>query len=196
MNSRDTISKKRTYMLLQSRLLELLADTPFEKLTMTEICNAAMIPRSTFYRYFEDKYDLLRFCLQSLFEEMHLTEEVIYFTNKESFHDFAQILIRYVADNLTVYQKVYQTNKDDVLMQMIREDVKAILTEKLVESRKHGYIPKISLPVFVTLLTDFYFSIITCYLELEQQVSVETFAEHVCLFADHDFFIIEKKKEK
>lgn len=187
MNPKNTISTQRTYMLLQSRLLGLLADIPFEKLTMTEICNAAMIPRSTFYRYFEDKYDLLRFCLKTMFEEMHLTEEVIYFTNQASFHEFALILIRHVADHLPIYQKVYQTNKDGVLMQIIREDAKTILTEKLVESRKHGFAPKIPFPILVTLLTDFYFSIITCYLELDQQVSIETYAEHVCLFANHDF---------
>lgn len=36
---------------------ELCADTPFTKLTVTAICDAAGISRTSFYRLFEDKYE-------------------------------------------------------------------------------------------------------------------------------------------
>ena len=45
-----------------------LEETPFEKITLTQLCDASMVPRSTFYRYFEDKYDLLYYCLQTFFD--------------------------------------------------------------------------------------------------------------------------------
>ena len=188
MNQKDSISTKRTYVLLRERMFELLTESSFEKLTLTEIRNASMIPRSTFYRYFEDKYDLLRYCLQTMLEDMKLTEDVICFKSMESIKEFLLILLYHFSGNQEQYQKIYQANKEGILMQILRDDLKLILFEKLQRSREQGYSLKISLPIFTTLLTDFYFSIVTCYLELEDQISIEEFVENVCLFADKDFF--------
>lgn len=188
MHQKDSIATKRTYMLLKDQMFTLLSESSFEKLTLTEICNASMIPRSTFYRYFEDKYDLLRYCLQSMTEDMRLTEDVICFKSMESIQDFLLILIHHIAGNRDQYQKIYLANKDGILMEILRRDLKQILTEKLQHAQESGLQLKISMPIFTTLLTDFYFDIVTCYLELEHQLSIEEFVENVCLFADKDFF--------
>lgn len=188
MNQKDSISIKRTYSLLKEELFSLLSESSFEKLTLTEICNASMIPRSTFYRYFEDKYDLLRYLLQSMAEEMRLTEDVVYFKSKESLQEFLMILIQHFAAHREQYQRIYLANKDGVLMDIIRKDLKLILTEKIAKAQENGVKLKISLPIFATLLTDFYFSIVTCYLGLEEQISIEEFVESVYLFSDKDFF--------
>ena len=82
------ISALRTYALLQSALFQLLTEMPFEKITLTRLCARSMVPRSTFYRYFEDKYDLLRYCLRRFFEESRLDEDVIYLKNQESTQAF------------------------------------------------------------------------------------------------------------
>ena len=74
----EKISARRTYTLLQQAFFKLLTEKPFEKITLKELCDTAMIPRSTFYRYFEDKYDLLGYCLQNFFENMDLDIDVIY----------------------------------------------------------------------------------------------------------------------
>ena len=55
---KTSITARRTYALLKGALFSQLAALPFEQLTLTDICNTALISRSTFYRYFEDKYDL------------------------------------------------------------------------------------------------------------------------------------------
>ena len=108
MIQKDSISIKRTYALLKDQMFELLTKSSFEKLTLTEICAASMIPRSTFYRYFEDKYDLLRYCLQSMTEDMRLTEDVVCFKNMESIQDFLLILIHQMntAQVLRIAQQV------------------------------------------------------------------------------------------
>lgn len=188
MIQKDSISIKRTYALLKDQMFELLTKSSFEKLTLTEICAASMIPRSTFYRYFEDKYDLLRYCLQSMTEDMRLTEDVVCFKNMESIQDFLLILIHHIAGNREQYQKIYLSNKDGILMEILKQDLKLILTEKMQLAQANGLKLKISLPIFATLLTEFYFSIVTCYLELENQITIEEFVENVCLFANKDFF--------
>ncbi len=188
LHQKDSISIKRTYMLLKDQMFALLSESSFEKLTLTEICTASMIPRSTFYRYFEDKYDLLRYCLKSMTEDMHLTEDVVCFKSIESIQEFLFILIRHFAGNREQYQKIYLSNKDGILMEILKKDLKLILTDKIQHAQENGLKLKISLPIFAALLTEFYFSIITCYLELEHQISIEDFVENVCLFANKDFF--------
>lgn len=188
MHVKDSISIKRTYSLLKEQLFSLLSESSFEKLTLTEICNESMIPRSTFYRYFEDKYDLLRYCLMSMAEDMRLTEDVICFKSMESIQEFLLILIQHIAGNREQYQRIYLANKDGILMQILKQDLKLILTEKIQSAQDKGLKLKISLPIFATLLTDFYFSIVTCYLALEDQISIEDFVFNVCLFSNKDFF--------
>ena len=39
---------------------ELLADRSFADLTVSDLCTKAQVSRQTFYRYFEDKYDLVQ----------------------------------------------------------------------------------------------------------------------------------------
>jgi AcrR family transcriptional regulator len=47
-------------------MFELLASIPFEEITVGKICELSGYPRATFYNYFDDKYDLLDFCMQAL----------------------------------------------------------------------------------------------------------------------------------
>ena len=61
----EHVSVRRTYLLLMKALLDLLAEMPFEKISLTDICRVSMVSRSTFYRYFEDKYDLVNWYFQS-----------------------------------------------------------------------------------------------------------------------------------
>ena len=91
------ISALRTYALLQSALFQLLTEMPFEKITLTRLCARSMVPRSTFYRYFEDKYDLLRYCLRRFFEESRLDEDVIYLKNQESTQAFIAKVITVIS---------------------------------------------------------------------------------------------------
>lgn len=66
-----TVGTKRTLLLLRDTLRSLLCEKSFEAIQITEICERSMIPKSTFYNYFDDKYDLLHYFLQSYELEIH-----------------------------------------------------------------------------------------------------------------------------
>ena len=55
----------RTRKLLRTALLDLVEERGFESLTVGEIAERAMVSRAGFYRYYQDKYDLV----EQLFEE-------------------------------------------------------------------------------------------------------------------------------
>lgn len=49
----------KTKRQIDHALIENLAEYPFQKITIDMICRTGMINRSTFYKYYVDKYDLL-----------------------------------------------------------------------------------------------------------------------------------------
>lgn len=63
-NSTD-LRARRTRKLLRDALLELIEERGFDALTVGEIAERAMVSRSTFYRYYQDKYALV----EQIFEE-------------------------------------------------------------------------------------------------------------------------------
>ena len=56
----------RTRTLLKNALLELLAENSLEKITVMDICEKSMIHRATFYKHFEDKYQLFSYAIEDL----------------------------------------------------------------------------------------------------------------------------------
>lgn len=60
----------RTVRDFQNALLELLENHPFDRLTVDQICKGAMLHRSSFYRYFHDKYDLLEQTLLNVLNKL------------------------------------------------------------------------------------------------------------------------------
>lgn len=51
---------------MMDALLSLLGEKPYRDITVVDICQRAMVHRTTFYAHFEDKNDLLRYVLGQL----------------------------------------------------------------------------------------------------------------------------------
>jgi AcrR family transcriptional regulator len=56
---------RRTHKFLQEAMIELISEKGFDVLTVGDIAERAMINRATFYRHYQDKYDLVA----KIFEE-------------------------------------------------------------------------------------------------------------------------------
>lgn len=58
---------KRTRQLLQAAFLELIPEKNFQSITVQDIAERATVNRATFYAHFEDKYELLEYCIREGF---------------------------------------------------------------------------------------------------------------------------------
>ncbi|WP_179395885.1 TetR/AcrR family transcriptional regulator [Lacticaseibacillus absianus] len=65
---------ERTMHAFGDAMFAKLAEKPFEKISVGELCAQADYPRATFYNYFDDKYDLVAFCWFQLSQYLHLPE--------------------------------------------------------------------------------------------------------------------------
>lgn len=61
----------RTNHLIHSALIELLQKKSFDKITINDICNQALIGRSTFYHHYDDKYQLVSVMINATASEFN-----------------------------------------------------------------------------------------------------------------------------
>ena len=64
--NREDLRVRRTRKLLQKALLEAASEKGFAHVTVSDITERAMVNRATFYRHYEDKYDLLTHYIEEL----------------------------------------------------------------------------------------------------------------------------------
>lgn len=64
----EDLRVRRTRKLLQQAFIELTVEKGFAALTVRDITERAMVNRSTFYRHYLDKYDLLEEYLNEIYE--------------------------------------------------------------------------------------------------------------------------------
>lgn len=70
----EDLRTTRTKRALLDSLLRLIEEIGYEAVTVSELCTRAYVNRSTFYRYYEDKDDLLFRGTEALFDEFSAIE--------------------------------------------------------------------------------------------------------------------------
>ncbi len=106
-----TKGAKRTLDAFSMEMLTMLSEKPFEEITVWQLCEAVQYPRATFYNYFEDKYDLLHYCWQTLAEQIglseyhHAEENTMLYLYFERIYDFTK-------RNETVIRRILSRNDE------------------------------------------------------------------------------------
>lgn len=112
----------RTVRDFENALLTLLEDHSFEHLTVEQICQEALLHRSSFYRYFRDKYDLL---------EQTLETQLNRFDSSLSQDDVIKQLIMYVNDHKNIFRHLASENAHSSLY----TEIMNILSRMMLERR-------------------------------------------------------------
>ncbi|MGO5022503.1 TetR/AcrR family transcriptional regulator [Lawsonibacter sp. LCP25S3_G6] len=63
------LRQRKTRKLLVEALAQLLVERPYQEVSVVDICQRAMVHRTTFYAHFNDKQELLRYLLEGLERE-------------------------------------------------------------------------------------------------------------------------------
>lgn len=119
---------QKTYKALVEAFERLLLEKEFESISVTEICDAAMIRRPTFYKHFLDKYDFITFFIK------HKMNKIFDFAIQKSNDEgvdffiivFEQLLDQF--DNLLHLIFSIQTNGNSIFeLESVREYGKSML---------------------------------------------------------------------
>ena len=107
---------KKTYLFLKKALIELLSKKSFEEIRVNDICNLAMVHRTTFYSHFSDKYELLDYCIKDV--EQEIWEKIshnTYSNNKDFYTKMVMSMLEYIGENKVFFKNILKKNSDSGL---------------------------------------------------------------------------------
>ena len=102
---------QKTYIALTKSLYEMMAEMPFEEIKVVDICERAMVRKSTFYKHFADKYELLAFMVRRLKDQFDAN---IYSQKKdiapvEYFSSFMEQIFTFLNNNRELVNSVMKS---------------------------------------------------------------------------------------
>ncbi len=189
MNKREDIRITKSKRDLCNALIGLMQTTPFKKITVGDICSAAMVNRMTFYNHYADKYELLNDVLlnvkQSVLERMGNAEPAPGVSDDAL--DLTFRLIDAVIDECVAQRRLLmKIADDDMVLTMISTIIDKSVYELLCElNLKHPF--KYRLDIVSSAVTGAATFIIRYWLVHEQAGSKESFIVKVKEFLKNLF---------
>lgn len=121
----------------------------FSAITIQDICNDALIHRTTFYRYYEDKYSLLKDFV------LHIAEELDILNRKSDHEDVFRLLVEYVDENRKLLEHALLGSDGHLLFKSLVE-IAARLIRQHAESRNDPLLDKIRLSKYPEVVCEIY----------------------------------------
>jgi AcrR family transcriptional regulator len=170
-NQESSAKSLQTKKILAENLISMLENQNFKKITVNDICQQAMISRSAFYLHFEDKYSLLRYCMEM---ELLRWGKVM---QSSDFHSYLVYVLNEILKKKNFYNNtlisVHDPELYDMFYTLFSRFFTAIL-EKLL-NQKH------TLPYPISIISAFYVGGITCsiiqWIKKDFDISVEEMAK-------------------
>jgi len=123
----------KTKKILYNTLLKLMRQKNFEKIKISDICEEALINRSTFYAHYEDKYDLLMELFEeqkkSLLKELGDNENTSF--SKNYIMELLNILINHIDQNKEVYSAILSNNRNGILIDFLIDALERDISDRL-----------------------------------------------------------------
>lgn len=120
----------KTKNLIYSTLIELMKEKSFEEIKVSDICEKALINRSTFYAHYEDKYELLVDFLSNLKEEFaHELNESCKenLSIREYYIRLISLFLDHIDSKRDVYNSIMVNNRSsimmDILLSVVNDDI-------------------------------------------------------------------------
>ena len=114
-------------------LLENLKKTPFNKITVEALCEKARINRTTFYKHYRDKYELLDNYLARVLEEFRIKNDVVFVDadpetiNEDKYKLPFRDTVDFIISKKDVYEILWTAQIDrnifDEMVQTISESI-------------------------------------------------------------------------
>ena len=133
MDKRIDLRIIKTKKVLFASLLSLMKQKDFDKIKVSDICEEALINRSTFYAHYEDKYDLLIDLVEDLKNNILKELKVNPHDNisKDYFMNLLSILINHIDEHRDIYSAIIIHNKNSFLIDFLSDVINRDISQRL-----------------------------------------------------------------
>ena len=133
-----SLQKNKTKLLLNQALIELLQEKDFEHIKLNEICEKALVHKTTFYNHFQDKYELLNYLIKNIEKDILNKNKDIKNIN-EYFLNITKEFINNIKHNSKFWTKILSNNQNGICTNIIYNTI--IQNFKETMKNKVSYIP-------------------------------------------------------
>ncbi len=134
-NQTDDLRVQRTQKLILEALLELTARKGFAALTVSDITQNAGINRATFYRHYQDKFDLLNSYAQTVYEMLEDSPPKSNEAGERQMHAGLVKILEHIRANSKFYKVMLGKHGDpgftETIRQYIQKRIRRLLPEDL-----------------------------------------------------------------
>ena len=137
-NNKNNLKKIETQKLLEDALGSLLEEKSFEEIRVMDICSKANIHRSTFYTYYNDKYELLKSKLdkyEAKFLEF-LRKYKIEGKLVDSHVDIMIEILKYFYFNKKYLKVIFQNNREGSIIKILQKYLEAYIIEGVKDMKQ------------------------------------------------------------
>lgn len=130
-NNKNNSKKVETQKLLEETLGTLLEEKSFEEIKVSDICAKAKIHRSTFYTYYNDKYELLKSKLDKYEAKFldFLRKYKIEGKLTDSHVDIMIEILKYFYFNKEYLKIIFQNNREGSIIKILQKYLEAYIIE-------------------------------------------------------------------
>ena len=106
---------------LYDSLTKLMSIKEFEDIKVSDICNLALINRSTFYAHFNDKYELLNSFIYDLKDDLQeqISSNEKIDNLKNYYINMITVFLDHIDKNIKIYSMIVKKNSNSIIMDMI-----------------------------------------------------------------------------
>lgn len=144
---------KKTKNLISEAFFELLDTKSFEKITVIDICDKALISRGTFYTHFDDKYHLISYCVDDLHNNFknHCIEKRADKSNILDYYlNLLDTVFIFIDENKRYMHSIVKNSENKSILEAVHKTIAdEIIEEFKVKVETDGPYP-ISVPVHMS----------------------------------------------
>lgn len=174
---------RRTYKFLTDALFELISEKPFGEISVTDICNRAMIHRTTFYKHFEDKYQLLQVTFldeQHNFIEKCKSDGANDTDPKFFYTRLVREMFQYVYENSDIFKKGVLHPYNHYLTDLLRNTIVSSLQDHFKEdSLKYNISYSVPIPLMAEYYAGSCISLLVWWLKNDLEISIDKMVDYM-----------------
>ncbi|MGN0628076.1 MAG: TetR/AcrR family transcriptional regulator [Oscillospiraceae bacterium] len=141
MKEKTDLRVEKTYMFLHNAFTELLEEKRFEDFTVNELCERAMIRRTTFYKHFADKYEYFSFYIKEISSGFHdqLPPDIFVSDPETYLICMCRETLHFIEAHRRLVANVERSNMFPVLLNSLSEYMRGDMLQALkqIESTKN-----------------------------------------------------------
>lgn len=174
---------EKTHRALHQAFTSLLEEKKFEDFTVNELCQRAMIRRTTFYKHFADKYEYFDFYIHELSASFHadISPEMEDDTLHTYFVYMSKKMFQFIESNDRLVRHILESNLFPLLLNLLSENIRNQVLCKLKGSAEFQHADAGTLEIMSAFyaggLTNAFLLNLSGNLNVSQEKLIETISD-------------------